>query len=104
MVRDAVDVVWTAQGPRVLEINSGVMIESLSRRFPDIARQVYTRALDRVLLAHDFIVPQWTYGFSRTARWNRFSHPDKMPEYGASAFPTIWWYDEAKAKETDAKN
>ena len=63
-----------------------------------------THALDRVLLAHDFIVPQWTYGFSRTARWNRFSHPDKMPDYGASAFPTIWWYDEAKAKETAAKN
>lgn len=63
-----------------------------------------TRALDRVLLANDFIVPQWTYGFSRTARWNRFSHPDKMPEYGASAFPTIWWYDDVKAKDTAAKN
>ncbi|MEN9754813.1 MAG: hypothetical protein RLZ07_1195 [Pseudomonadota bacterium] len=63
-----------------------------------------TRALDRVLLAYDFIVPQWTYGFSRTARWNRFSHPDKMPEYGASAFPTIWWYDDMKAKATAAKN
>ena len=63
-----------------------------------------TRALDRVLLSYDFIIPQWTYGFSRTARWNRFSHPDKMPEYGASAFPMIWWYDEAKAKETAAKN
>ena len=63
-----------------------------------------TRALDRVLLAYDFIVPQWTYGFSRTARWNRFSHPDKMPDYGASAFPIIWWYDDMKAKETAAKN
>ncbi|WP_047309511.1 ATP-grasp domain-containing protein [Rhodopseudomonas palustris] len=47
----AVDVVWTAQGPRVLEINSGVMIESLSRRFPDLAEQVYTLALDRVMQA-----------------------------------------------------
>lgn len=63
-----------------------------------------THALDRVLLAYDFIVPQWTYGFARTARWNRFSHPVKMPEYGSSAFPTIWWYDEAKAHETAAKN
>lgn len=63
-----------------------------------------TRALDRVLLAHEFLVPQWTYGFSRTARWNRFSHPEKMPEYGASAFPTIWWYDETKAKDTANKN
>jgi microcin C transport system substrate-binding protein len=59
-----------------------------------------THALDRVLLAHDYVVPQWTYGFSRTARWNRFSHPEKMPEYGASAFPTIWWYDADKAAKT----
>ena len=59
-----------------------------------------THALDRVLLAHDFIVPQWSYGFSRTARWNRLSHPEKMPEYGASAFPTIWWYDAEKAAKT----
>ena len=59
-----------------------------------------THALDRVLLAHEYVVPQWTYGFSRTARWNRFSHPEKMPEYGASAFPTIWWYDADKAAKT----
>jgi microcin C transport system substrate-binding protein len=63
-----------------------------------------THALDRVLLAHDFIVPQWTYGFSRTARWNRFSHPEHMPDYGASAFPTIWWYDEAKAASAGKVN
>ena len=31
-----------------------------------------TKALDRVLLAHNYIVPQWTYGKERTARWNRF--------------------------------
>lgn len=63
-----------------------------------------THALDRVLLAQEFLVPQWTYGFSRTARWNRFAHPEKMPEYGASAFPTIWWFDEGKAKDTASKN
>jgi microcin C transport system substrate-binding protein len=61
-----------------------------------------TRALDRVLLAYEFVVPQWTYGFSRTARWDRFSHPETMPTYGASAFPVIWWYDEAKALKTAA--
>ena len=61
-----------------------------------------TKALDRVLLAYEFVVPQWTYGFSRTARWDRFSHPETMPAYGASAFPVIWWYDEAKALKTAA--
>jgi microcin C transport system substrate-binding protein len=61
-----------------------------------------TKALDRVLLAHDYVVPQFTSGVQRTARWNRFSHPQTMPRYGASAFPTIWWYDRAKAEKTGA--
>jgi microcin C transport system substrate-binding protein len=62
-----------------------------------------TRALDRVLLWNNYVVPQWTYGKVRTAYWNRFAHPDKMPEYGASAFPTIWWWDEAKAAKTGGR-
>ena len=33
----------------------------------------------------------------RTARWDRFSHPENMPKYAAAAFPTVWWYDAQKA-------
>jgi microcin C transport system substrate-binding protein len=61
-----------------------------------------TKALDRVLLAHDYVVPQWTSLKQRTARWNRYGHPETMPRYGGAAFPTIWWYDEAKAAKTGA--
>jgi microcin C transport system substrate-binding protein len=57
------------------------------------------RALDRVLLAHHYVVPHWTYPFERTARWDRFGRPAKMPEYGQSAFPSLWWYDTAKAEK-----
>jgi microcin C transport system substrate-binding protein len=56
-----------------------------------------TKALDRVLLWNNYVVPQWTYPFVRTVRWDRFSHPAELPKYGASAFPTIWWWDQAKA-------
>jgi microcin C transport system substrate-binding protein len=56
-----------------------------------------THALDRVLLWNNYVVPQWTYPFVRTVRWDRFSHPDKLPEYGLGAFPTVWWWDAAKA-------
>jgi microcin C transport system substrate-binding protein len=56
-----------------------------------------THALDRVLLAHHYVVPQWYSGTQRTARWDRFSHPETMPKYGAAAFPTVWWWDAAKA-------
>ncbi|MBO1905552.1 ABC transporter substrate-binding protein [Microvirga sp. 3-52] len=61
-----------------------------------------TKALDRILLAHDYVVPQWTSLKQRTARWNRYGHPETMPRYGGAAFPTIWWYDEAKAAKTGA--
>ena len=59
-----------------------------------------TKALDRVLLAHDFVVPQWTYPYTRTARWNRFGRPATMPKYAAPAFPTIWWWDAELAQKT----
>jgi microcin C transport system substrate-binding protein len=50
-----------------------------------------------VLLWNHYVVPQWTYGKERTARWDRFGHPANMPKYAASAFPTIWWWDADKA-------
>jgi microcin C transport system substrate-binding protein len=62
-----------------------------------------TKALDRVLLWNHFVVPQWTYGKVRTARWDRFSHPDTMPKYGRDSFPAIWWWDQAKAAKTGSR-
>ena len=56
-----------------------------------------TRALDRVLLWNHYVVPQFTINMQRTARWDRFGHPEAMPKYGRAAFPTIWWWDERKA-------
>ena len=58
-----------------------------------------TKALDRVLLHHHFLVPQWTYGKSRTARWDRYARPAELPKYGVSAFPTVWWWDADKASK-----
>jgi microcin C transport system substrate-binding protein len=59
-----------------------------------------THALDRVLLWHHFVVPQWTLDKARTARWNRFARPNAMPKYGISAFPDIWWWDAQLAATT----
>jgi microcin C transport system substrate-binding protein len=56
-----------------------------------------TKALDRVLLWNHYVVPQWTYGKVRSARWDRFGRPAEMPKYGLSAFPTVWWWDADKA-------
>jgi microcin C transport system substrate-binding protein len=63
-----------------------------------------TKALDRVLLWNHYVVPQWTYGKVRSARWDRFGHPDPMPKYGAGAFPTVWWWDTEKAAKTGPRS
>ena len=56
-----------------------------------------TKALDRVLLWNFYVVPQFTYPFSRYARWDRFSHAEPLPKYGRSGLPALWWYDSEKA-------
>lgn len=56
-----------------------------------------TKALDRVLLWNFYVVPQFTYPYSRYARWDRFSHAEPLPKYGRSGLPSLWWYDAEKA-------
>jgi len=63
-----------------------------------------TKALDRTLLWHFYVVPQWTYPYVRTARWDRFSRPETMPKYGRSAFPTVWWWDKEKAAKVPQRS
>jgi microcin C transport system substrate-binding protein len=63
-----------------------------------------SKALDRVLLWNHYVVPQWTYGKQRTARWDRFGHPETLPTYGAAAFPTIWWRDAEKAAKIGSRS
>jgi microcin C transport system substrate-binding protein len=58
------------------------------------------KALDRILLWNYYVVPQWSYNYMRTARWNRFGRPDPMPKYGLAAFPALWWWDAEKAAKT----
>lgn len=61
-----------------------------------------TKALDRVLLHRNYVVPQFRSGESWTARWDRFARPATLPAYGGSGFPSIWWYDAEKAARTGA--
>jgi microcin C transport system substrate-binding protein len=62
------------------------------------------KAMDRVLLWNFYLVPQFIAGYARSARWDRFSHPDPLPKYGASAFPNLWWWDAEKAAKTGGRS
>jgi microcin C transport system substrate-binding protein len=55
------------------------------------------RALDRVLLWNQYVVPLFTDDRLRAARWDRFGKPVALPNYGGAAFPAVWWFDAEKA-------
>ena len=55
------------------------------------------RALDRVLRAEQFWVPNWYKGTYWLAFWDKFGRPPTKPKYDRGIVDT-WWYDEAKAK------
>ena len=59
------------------------------------------RALDRALIWNHYVVPMWYIPYERTARWNRYGRPARLPDY-STGFPTIWWWDAEKAKKVDA--
>lgn len=60
-----------------------------------------THALDRVLLWNYYTIPAWTATGDRYAYWDRFDHPDALPEYhpgpgSLSGIPQLWWSREAE--------
>jgi microcin C transport system substrate-binding protein len=53
-----------------------------------------TRALDRVLLAHHYVVPLFYSKAVKIAYRSTLAHPDELPYYGIG-FPDAWWSKEA---------
>ena len=49
------------------------------------------RALDRVIRAGRYWVPQWYSGAHRLAYWDVFGHPAKLPKYIGVGAPDLWW-------------
>ena len=55
-----------------------------------------TRALDRVLLWNDFVVPQWYSPTVRIAYWDRYGQPKVLPRL-TPGFLQVWWFDQTLA-------
>ena len=55
-----------------------------------------TRALDRVLLWNDFVVPQWFSPLVRIAYWDRYGQPKVLPGL-TPGFLQVWRFDEKLA-------
>jgi microcin C transport system substrate-binding protein len=56
-----------------------------------------TRALDRVLLWHHYVVPQYYSVEFWIAYWNKFGRPEKLAKYQPRGL-TSWWIDAEKEK------
>jgi microcin C transport system substrate-binding protein len=52
------------------------------------------RALDRVLLANSYVIPQFYRGEMFIAYWNTLIRPENLPQYGVG-FPDAWWSSQA---------
>ena len=54
------------------------------------------KALDRVLRAYHFWIPNWYSANHRIAMWDMFGRAEEKPDY---FFPVerLWWYDKEKA-------
>jgi microcin C transport system substrate-binding protein len=50
-----------------------------------------TRALDRVLLHNDFVIPQWHIRSFQIAWWDKFGRPERAPRFGLGL--EAWWVD-----------
>jgi microcin C transport system substrate-binding protein len=49
------------------------------------------RALDRVIRAGRYWVPQWYANSHRLAYWDVFGHPANLPKYLGVGVPDLWW-------------
>jgi microcin C transport system substrate-binding protein len=55
-----------------------------------------SKALDRVLRAGHYWVPQWHKAAYWVASWDMYSRPENKPRYDTGILDT-WWYDAEKA-------
>jgi len=61
-----------------------------------------SRAMDRVLRAGYYWVPQWYKAAHNLAYWDKFSSPATKPKYARGVIET-WWYDKAKAEKLEKR-
>jgi microcin C transport system substrate-binding protein len=72
------------------------LIKAIIAEHEDLDRiKATTRALDRVLLRGNYIIPSYYLNKNRLAFWDRFARPETPPYYG-TGFPDSWWIDPAK--------
>jgi microcin C transport system substrate-binding protein len=75
-------------------------VDALLEKLPQVGSRaelmVLTRAIDRVLRAGHYWVPNWYNANHRVAHWDLFAWPEIKPDY-AFRPETNWWFDADRA-------
>jgi microcin C transport system substrate-binding protein len=62
---------------------------------------VAARALDRVVMWSEIVIPHWFKGAHNIAYWNKYERPATKPRYDLGLLDT-WWFNSEKAKFIEA--
>ncbi|MFK5914786.1 MAG: extracellular solute-binding protein [Woeseiaceae bacterium] len=62
---------------------------------------IAARALDRVMLHEEYLIPNWYIAVHRIAYWDKFAYPKKLPLYFSADnwVMSTWWKKETNKKE-----
>ncbi|MEM9206649.1 MAG: extracellular solute-binding protein [Pseudomonadota bacterium] len=74
-----------------------VLVENMIRATSREDMVTAARALDRVLRAGHYWIPQWFKASHNVAYWDEYGWPEPMPKY-AFQIERLWWYDKQKAE------
>ncbi|TCP44412.1 extracellular solute-binding protein [Rhodovulum marinum] len=77
------------------------LIENVLAAQSDAELTTAVKALDRVLRAERFWVPQWYKNTHTVAYYDMYEHPDPLPPYALGNLD-FWWYNAEKAQKLRA--
>ena len=74
------------------------LVDAVDRARDRDALVTAMRALDRVLRAEQYWIPNWHSANHRVAMWDQFGWPEPKPDF---YFPveSYWWFDAQKARD-----
>jgi len=77
------------------------LIEKVVRAQSKAELNTNIRALDRVLRAKRFWIPQWFKAVHTVAYYDQYGHPDPLPPFARGELD-FWWFDAEKAAKLEA--
>lgn len=95
----SVDDVFNTMGLQSVAVDS--LIETVIAAKSRAELQTAVHALDRVLRAYRFWVPQWYKNKHTVAYYDMYEHPDPLPPYALGNLD-FWWYNAEKAARLQA--